>query len=133
MNSVCILGRVCADPVIRKTGKSGKVADVTLAVDRQLSQEVKEKAKQTADFIRCNAWGTKADLAQKYLKKGDKIGADGKIRTSSYEKLDGQKVYSTVVSIDNFYFLEKSRPKESEPKKSDIGLANVFSAEDLPF
>ena len=52
----------------------------------------------------------------------------GKIRTSSYEKLDGQKVYSTIVSIDNFYFLEKSRPKES-----DIGLANAFSAEDLPF
>lgn len=128
MNSVCLLGRVCADPVIRETGKSGKVADFTLAVDRQLSREAKEKAKQTADFIRCNAWGTKADLAQKYLKKGDKIGADGKIRTSSYEKLDGQKVYSTIVSIDNFYFLEKSRPKES-----DIGLANAFSAEDLPF
>ena len=69
MNKVCLLGRICADPAVKEINGKNKLADFTLAVDRGLSKEAKEKAKQTADFIRCKAWSQKAELIEKYFKK----------------------------------------------------------------
>lgn len=128
MNRVCLLGRLCADPVIRDVGTRGQVADFTLAVDRQMSKEAKERAKQTADFIKCNAWGEKAKFVGKFLKKGEKIGLDGRIQTSNYENSEGKKIYSTIVNADNFYFVPNAKPKEKP-----VALTDALSEVDLPF
>ena len=127
MNKVCLLGRLCADPNMREFGDN-KLADFTLAVDRGLSKEAKEKAKQTADFIRCKAWGPKADLIEKYFKKGDQLALSGKIQTGNYEDSDGKKVYTTDVIIEGVDFIRNQSAEENKPKQSSI-----FDEGDLPF
>lgn len=128
MNKVCLLGRLCADPAIKEINGNNKLADFTLAVDRGLSKEAKEKAKQTADFIRCKAWGPKADLIEKYFKKGDQLALSGKIQTGSYEDSDGKKVYTTDVIIEGVDFIKSQSAEENKPKQSSI-----FNEGDLPF
>lgn len=86
MNRVCILGRLCKEPVLKETGGGSKVAEFTIAIDHEMSKSAKENTKQTVDFISCTAWGVKADLIEKYVHKGDKLAISGKIQTSSYEK-----------------------------------------------
>lgn len=127
MNKVCLLGRICADPNTKEFGDK-KFVDFTLAVDRGLSKEAKEKAKQTADFIRCKAWDQKAELIEKYLKKGDQLALTGKIQTGSYEDGDGKKIYTTDVIIEGIDFIRKQSVEENEPKQSCI-----FEEPDLPF
>lgn len=128
MNKVCLLGRICADPAVKEINGKNKLADFTLAVDRGLSKEAKEKAKQTADFIRCKAWSQKAELIEKYLKKGDQLALTGKIQTGSYEDGDGKKIYTTDVIVEGIDFIRKQSFDESEPKQSSI-----FDEPDLPF
>ncbi len=128
MNKVCLLGRICADPAVKEINGKNKLADFTLAVDRGLSKEAKEKAKQTADFIRCKAWSQKAELIEKYLKKGDQLALTGKIQTGSYEDGDGKKIYTTDVIVEGIDFVRKQSFEESEPKQSSI-----FEESDLPF
>lgn len=128
MNKVCLLGRICADPAVKEINGKNKLADFTLAVDRGLSKEAKEKAKQTADFIRCKAWSQKAELIERYLKKGDQLALTGKIQTGSYEDGDGKKIYTTDVIVEGIDFIRKQSAEENEPKQSSI-----FDEPDLPF
>lgn len=128
MNKVCLLGRICADPAVKEINGNNKLADFTLAVDRGLSKEAKEKAKQTADFIRCKAWSQKAELIERYLKKGDQLALTGKIQTGSYEDGDGKKIYTTDVIVEGIDFIRKQSAEENEPKQSCL-----FEESDLPF
>ena len=44
MNKVCLLGKICANLVIKEINGNNKLADFTLAVDKGLSsKEAKEK------------------------------------------------------------------------------------------
>lgn len=124
MNRVILTGRITIDPELKQTQGNNPLDYVrfNLAVQRR-------GKKDEADFISCQAWKKTAELICKYVKKGDKIGIEGNIRTGSYDK-DGQKIYTTDVIIDSVEFFPKEKKEE---KKDDIpeGFAQVD--EDMPF
>lgn len=105
MNKVILMGRLTRDPEVRySSGESQTaVARYTLAVDRRFRRD---QDTQTADFIGCVAFGRQAEFAEKYLHKGTKILATGRIQTGSYTNKDGQKVYTTDVVIEEQEFAE---------------------------
>jgi single-strand DNA-binding protein len=109
MNKFLGIGRLVKDPTV-KEGNS-KVARYTLAIDRY----VKDGEKQ-ADFISCVAFGSNADLAQKYLTKGTKIAVEGRVQTGSYEK-NGTKVFTTDIIVDRIEFCES----KNATKVVDVG------------
>ena len=122
MNSFNGIGRLTKDPEIRSTQSGKKVARYTLAIDRQ---------GEGADFIPCQTWEKGADFAEKFLKKGMKIGVTGRIQTGSYEK-DGQKVYTTDLIVERHYFCESKGAEKDVPKDDFIDIPDGVVAE-LPF
>ena len=125
MNKVILMGRLTADPEIRK-GENGNVARYTLAVDR-----MRQTPEAAADFIRCVAFDKGADFAEKYLTKGVKIAVEGRIRTGSYTNREGQKVSTTDVVIDRHEFAE-SKKAQAENKPAEQGFMDVDDSA-LPF
>ena len=101
MNTVQLVGNLAKDPEMQTTNSGLAVTRFTIAVNR----EVKKGAQSQADFIRIIAWRQLAELAQKYLSKGSKVGVVGRIQTSSYTGQDGQRHYSTDVVADRIEFL----------------------------
>ena len=101
MNNVTIMGRLAADPDIKWTNANPSlcVARYTLAVDRPGQDN-------GADWIRCVVFGKAAEFAEKYLHKGMKIAAIGRIQTGSYTDRDGVKRYTTEVVINQHFFCE---------------------------
>ena len=126
MNKVILMGRLTADPEIRK-GENGSIARYTLAVDR-----MRQTPEQTADFIRCVAFDKGADFAEKYLTKGIKIAVEGRIRTGSYTNKDGQKVSTTDVVVDRHEFAESKKAAAEQKQTNDQGFMDVDDSE-LPF
>ena len=114
MNKVILMGRLTRDPDIRYSQgeNSTSIARYTLAVDRRVSRNAGDDA-QTADFIGCVAFGRNAEFAEKYLKKGTKILAEGRIQTGSYTNRDGQKVYTTEVVVEEQEFAESKASSDS--------------------
>lgn len=107
MNKVILIGRLTRDPEVRYTAGGENqmaIASYTLAVDRRRGKDASEQ--QTADFIRCTAFGRTGEFAEKYLKKGTKILVQGRIQTGSYTNKDGQTVYTTDVIVDEHEFVE---------------------------
>ena len=105
MNKVILMGRLTRDPEVRYSqGENATaVARYTLAVDRRYNRNNDE---QSADFISCVAFGRNGEFAEKYLRKGTKIAATGRIQTGSYTNKDGNKVYTTEVVVENQEFAE---------------------------
>ena len=137
MNSVNLIGRLCADPELRYIANSGTaVCNFTLAIDKGLSKEKKEeltsKGQPTADFINIVVWGRVAENCANYLAKGRLVGVQGRIQSGSYEAKDGTKRYTTDVVAQNVEFLEFGDKKESN---NDTGLQDFHPVDndDIPF
>ena len=115
MNKVILMGRLTRDPDIRYSqGENAMaIARYTLAVDRRGRRD--GSSDQTADCISCVSFGKVAEFAERYLRQGTKIVAEGRIQTGSYTNKDGQKVYTTDVVVENCEFAE------SKNSASDAG------------
>ena len=113
MNKVILLGRLTKDPEIRYTQGDEPmcVARYTLAVDRRFRRQNDD---QTADFIRCVAFGKGGEFAEKYLHKGTKIAVSGRLQTGSYTKNDGTRVYTTDVVIEEQDFAESKAVSQKD-------------------
>ena len=105
MNKVILMGRLTRDPEVRYSqGENATaIARYTLAVDRRFNRNNDE---QSADFINCVAFGRNGEFAEKYLRRGTKIAATGRIQTGSYTNKDGVRVYTTDVVIEEQEFAE---------------------------
>ena len=136
MNSVQLVGRFVKDPEIKYSDSGTSIARFTIAVDRRF----KQNGENAADFISCIAFGKTAEFIEKYFRKGNRIGLNGRIQTGSYTKQDGQKVYTTDVVAENVEFVEsKTNTGEGmKPVPNEVdrdGFYNIPDEidEELPF
>lgn len=143
MNISILIGRLTTEPELRYTEDNRPYVRVSIAVDRGISKEDKEAGKQSADFVSCVFWNGNAERLSKYVKKGHLVGISGAIRTGSYEKENGDRVYTTEVKVKSVKFLE-SKGKDSRPEPeydgyddndpfADFGSDLELTDDDLPF
>lgn len=115
INRVTLIGRLVRDPDLRRTNDGTMVASFTIAVNRNYTAK---DGQQQADFINCVVWRKTAETLEKYCRKGNLIGLDGRLQTRTYENAQGQRVFVTEVVCDNIQFLEsKSNNKQNTQNK----------------
>lgn len=127
MNTVVLIGRTTKDADIRQSAGQNPitVARYTLAVDR--------KGKDAgADFINMVSFGKTAEFIEKYVHKGTKIAAKGRIQTGSYEK-DGKKIYTTDVVAEEVEFAESKKSQETAENPDNDDFFKVVDDAELPF
>lgn len=97
------IGRLTKDPETT-TKKKGKekllIARLSIAVNG---------SNDRTDFIDCTAFNTAADIAAKYLHKGNNVAVDGRIQQNNYENENGDMVYGYNFIVDQIHLVE-SKP-----------------------
>ncbi|MBM6940460.1 single-stranded DNA-binding protein [Limosilactobacillus coleohominis] len=116
LNRVVLTGRLTRDPELRYTGSGTAVCSFTVAVDRQFRNQ---NGDRDADFINCVIWRKSAENFANFTHKGSLVGIDGRLSTRNYENNQGQRVYVTEVTVDNFALLE--------PRSSNQGNNGGFN------
>ena len=109
LNSVCLMGRLTADPELKSTQSGVSVCNFRIAVDRTYTPKGQEK--QT-DFINIVTWRSTAEFVSRYFRKGQLVAVQGSIQTSQYTDRDGNRRYATEVVADNVYFGDSRRDGE---------------------
>lgn len=119
MNKVILMGRLTRDPEVRYGQGEDKsiVARYTLAVDRRIRAE----NGPSADFISCVTFGKNAEFAEKYLRRGVKIVAAGRIQTGSYTNREGNKAYTTDVVVEEQEFAESKAASGQQVGRAAAG------------
>ncbi len=125
MNKVFLIGRLTRDPELRYTGENNAVANFSIAVNRNYTNQAGERE---ADFINIIVWRKLAENVKNYLTKGSQVAIDGRIQTRTYEK-DGKKNYITEVVADNVEFLDT---KASRERQASVGPADVSPSDFAP-
>lgn len=104
INRVVITGNLGADPELRKTQSGTGVLSLRLAVnDRRKNPQTGEWG-DAVNWVGVTMFGTRAESVANYLHKGSKIGVDGKLRYSEWER-DGQKRSTLEVVADDIELL----------------------------
>ena len=100
LNKVMLIGNLGADPEVRSTTGGARVATLSLATSRQWTGQGGEKQEKT-EWHRVVCWNNKgaqlADLAEKYMKKGDRIYVEGRVEYRTWEDREKQTRYVTEV------------------------------------
>ncbi len=104
MNSVCLLGRLTADPELRQTQSQIPVLSFTIAVDRAFQPKGQEQ--RQADFINLVAWRQTAEFISRYFHKGQRIAVQGSLQSRQYTDKEGNKRTAYEVVVDNAFFCE---------------------------
>ena len=116
LNRVVLTGRLTRDPELRYSGSGTAVCSFTVSVDHQFRNQ---NGDRDADFISCVIWRKSAENFANFTHKGSLVGIDGRLSTRNYENNQGQRVYVTEVTVDNFALLE--------PRSSNQGNNGGFN------
>jgi len=102
-NSVTLIGRLGKDPEVKVFEKSKK-ASFSIATTDAYKNAKGEKVEDT-QWHNVIIWGKLADVAAKYLKKGNEICVEGKLIHRAYESGKGEKKYITEVNVNDMLML----------------------------
>ena len=101
LNKVMIIGNLGSDPEIRSTANGGRVANFSVATSRSWTGRDGTQQEKT-EWHRIVAWDNErgpklADVAERFLKKGERVYIEGEIEYRSYEDKDGVTKYITEI------------------------------------
>lgn len=105
LNNVQLMGRLVADPELRRTGNGTAVASFALAVERDYPGQSGERE---TDFIDIIAWRGTAEFVSKYFKKGQMAAVSGRLQIRGWTDAQGNKRRSAEVVAEGIYFCGKA-------------------------
>ena len=109
VNKVILLGNVGKDPEVKHLDSGVAVASFPLATtERGYTLKNGTQVPEQTEWHNLVLWRALAEIAEKYIKKGDKLYVEGKIKTRSYDDDKGITRYITEVFVDK---LEMLSPK----------------------
>src|SRR5690606_30192437 len=104
VNKVILVGRLGKEPEVRNLESGAVVANFSLATSESYKDRVTGERKEVTEWHNVVLWRGVAEIAQKYLHKGDLVYIEGKLRTRCWEK-EGVTRYTTEVVADNMTML----------------------------
>lgn len=96
VNKAIIIGNLGADPELRSTGSGTRVANLSVATSRRWTDRTGQQQEKT-EWHRIVLWDKLAEIAERFLKKGDSVYVEGEIEYRSYQDKDGVTKYSTEI------------------------------------
>lgn len=138
INKVILIGNLGKDPEVRNLESGAKVANFTLATSETYKNRDGQKVTQT-EWHNIVLWRGLAEIAEKYLRKGNQVFIEGKIRSRSWDDKDGNKRYITEIMGDNLTMLGGRRDNDDKAPAEATNGENTPDADvsdekdDLPF
>lgn len=144
VNKVILVGRLGKDPEVRNLENGASVANFSMATSESYKDKTTGEKKEITEWHNIVLWRGLAEIAAKYLHKGDMIYVEGRLRTRSWEK-EGVTRYTTEIVGDNMTMLSTRRdggssggdyrPAASTPTGASVSEPKITgdSTDDLPF
>jgi single-strand DNA-binding protein len=135
LNKAILIGNLGADPEVRTVASGTKVAEFSVATSRQWTDRNGQQQEKT-EWHRIVAWGYSPDkdglagVAERFLKKGDRVYVEGQIEYRSYEAKDGSGTrYITEIRAAEMIMLSG---REGGASGGDLGGSRQPSRERSP-
>lgn len=128
INRVIIIANTTRDVELKITPSGASVANFSIASNRKY--KAGDETKEEVSYFDCVVWGKLAELCEKYVKKGDKVGIEGRLQQRRWEA-DGKKASKVEIVVENVQFL--SNKGNSQSQVGDNEEPGIFSDAEIPF
>ncbi|MDF7821097.1 single-stranded DNA-binding protein [Runella sp. MFBS21] len=151
VNKVILLGNLGSDPEVRHLENGSAVARFNIATSESYTNRNGERVEQT-EWHRIELWDNLAKIAEQYLRKGNTVYIEGKLRTETWVDKEGKQREGKTVRANTMQLVggrnnseagnaeytpapaaQASRPapaKPATPIATDLGGSGD---DDLPF
>ncbi len=103
VNKVILIGNLGKDPEVRNTQDGTKIVNLTLATSETWNDRASGERKERTEWHRVVIFNDRvADVAERFLKKGQKVYVEGSLQTRKWTDQQGQERYTTEVVIGRF-------------------------------
>ena len=143
LNKVMLIGNLGDDVKMHHFEDGGCIGRFPLATNENYVN------KQTGEKVTNTEWhnvvvrNKAAEICEKYLKKGDRVYIEGRLKTRKWQDDNGNDRYSTEIICTDFTFLTakneqtqqtgNSTPVNNTTAPTQTATSNNESADDLPF
>ncbi|MBC8083132.1 MAG: single-stranded DNA-binding protein [Hymenobacter sp.] len=118
INKVILVGNLGKDPEVRHLEAGISVANFTLATNEYYKDKQGTRIERT-EWHNIAAWRGLAEMAEKYLKKGQQVYVEGKIRTRQYQDKENQTRYITEIIAEEITMLG-GRPQAGNGQPTQV-------------
>jgi single-strand DNA-binding protein len=128
INRVVLVGRLTRDPELRALPSGTSVCSLRVACNsawRDGEGELQERP----NYFDVSVFGGSAESVSQYMRRGSRVGVDGRLEWREWETADEQKRQAVSIVADTLQFLEGPRSGSGAPEQSDTELAGVAAAD----
>ena len=108
VNKVILIGNLGKDPEVRHLENGAVVANFPIATSESYTDKNTGQKVENTDWHNIVVWRGLAGVVEKYVKKGQKIYVEGKLKTRSWQDKDGSTSYTTEIIADELTILSRS-------------------------
>lgn len=138
MNKVIILGNLTRDPETRSSQTGTTICRFGLAHNKRYKTASGEQREDVL-FVDVVAFAKKAEVIQRYLKKGARVIVEGELHLDQWEdKTSGEKKSRHTIQLSDFTFVDRASDAGAAP--ADARLSSIARAtepgngdDDIPF
>jgi len=143
LNKVMLIGNLGDEVKMHHFDGGGCIGRFSIATNENYTNKTTGEKVSNTEWHNVVVKNKAAEICEKYLKKGDKIYVEGKIKTRKWQSEDGVQRYSTEIHVTEFNFLSSKNDSSSDSNfnsdddhqnesiKDDNQVDN--QADDLPF
>ncbi|WP_353722094.1 single-stranded DNA-binding protein [Dyadobacter sp. 676] len=104
VNKVILIGNLGSDPEVRYLESGSAVAKFNIATTETYTNKNGERVDNT-EWHRIELWEGLAKVAEKYLKKGNQVYIEGRIRTDTWTDKEGQQRTGVTIRASSMTLL----------------------------
>jgi len=123
VNKVLLTGRLTRDPEMRSLASGKNVTTFTVA-----SNEFIGGGKEKSEYHPVVAWDRLAEIAGRYLGKGQQVAIEGRLQTRSWDDDKGARHWKTEIVASHVEMLSGRKKKDYEAQQAADSLAAQAAA-----
>ena len=126
VNKVILMGNLGKDPEIQYLEGNIAVAKFSLATSEKFKDKEGKVFSQT-EWHNIVVWRGLAEMAQKYLQKGNRVYLEGRLKTRHWEDKEHRRNAITEIIADNLIMMD--RKDEEQTGQGNISGTSIDTSE----
>ncbi len=131
-----LIGNLGKDPEVKTFEGGNMLVRFPLATSETYTSRQNNEKVTTTEWHNVVLRRGLAEVAEKYLHKGDKVFIEGRIKTRSWEDQGGERRYTTEIHGDNLTMLGSpgdGPTREESAISQSVDIRTEGEEDDLPF
>jgi single-strand DNA-binding protein len=125
INRVVLVGRLTREPELRALPSGRSVCSLRVACN-STHRDAEGEFKERPNFFDVSVYGAAADSVANYMRRGSRVGIDGRLDWREWETEDQQRRQAVSIVADTVQFLDS--PDRQRDGGTDAGVGDGDAA-----